>query len=139
MKASIVGVVIVALGAAAPASAAERQARATYIGPTLVAPPGCLLLPALPNGGACFPVQPGETSVDLRVVDVVNPRPIGVLYAFRLANGDLTPIDEFCDGEQAGIAVPPNARTLVVSLEVLALLACEPNAAVTGSITATFR
>lgn len=139
MKAWLIALVVAFAGGLVPAAASERHVEATYYGPTLVAPPGCLFVPALSNGGACFRVQPGETSVDLRIVDTVNPRPVGVLYAFTFAGGGQTPINDFCEGEQAGITVPPNARTLVVSLDVLAVVHCDPNAAVSGTITATFR
>lgn len=134
-----VGLIVVGL-AAAPVHATERTVTKQYAGPTVVAPPACYTSPALSvtgAGGACFEVEPGDGSVRLETVDVAWPYPVGTLYAFRLASGALTPIDDFC-GVSGEIVVPDTATLLVVSTDLLANLHCSPSIAMTGTITATF-
>lgn len=95
----------------------------------------------LAEGGACFEVRAGETTVDLAIRDAVVPTVTGA-YVFQLADGTSTRAREFC-GAVAGVAIPAGAERVLVFAPGFGERPAEcgnlVKAATTGTITATFR
>lgn len=126
----------------APAALAEagRVESQTYVSRVVAGTARCSTA-LVAEGGACFAVRRGETTVDLVIDDRVVPTVVGA-YVFEFGNGTSTRAQEFC-GSASGVPIPAGAARVLVSApgfgETPADCGIPVKAATTGTIRATFR
>lgn len=139
MKLATVLLVTLLLAPAALADAGRTESQ-EYVSRGVVGTARCGGSGPVAEGGACFVVRGGETTLDLVIRDEAVPTVTGA-YAFRLADGTLTRAQEFC-GAVSGVSIPAGADRVLVfapgSGETPADCGAPVKFAPKGTITATF-